>query len=244
MDPTCTDQNVPGALRLHGNLDPSALAGALRIVSSRHDALRTRIVPQRRHQGAPAGQVEEALQVVAPPDQALVALVAEDAGALPAGRFVPHCSMCAPRRQAVGCGNTAPLAVFRAANGVCGWLCCPKGCLNWVPAMPTIEMPQLVMRRSQRESWTSLERIPGSLGLHQCMEVAVRRPEEVAEELPLPVLARIQAEAATPFDLERGPLVRARLIRLAPEDHLLLLTMHHSIADGWSVKVRPSILEP
>lgn len=68
----------------------------------------------------------------------------------------------------------------------------------------------------------------------------MRRPEEVAEELPPPVLARIQSEAATPFDLARGPLVRARLIRLAAEDHLLLLTMHHAVADGWSVKVRSS----
>lgn len=73
---------------------------------------------------------------------------------------------------------------------------------------------------------------------NHCAGMGGRRPEEVAEELPLPVLSRIQAEAATPFDLERGPLVRARLIRLAPEDHLLLLTMHHTIADGWSVKVR------
>lgn len=66
----------------------------------------------------------------------------------------------------------------------------------------------------------------------------VCRPEEVAESLPLPVLARLQREAGTPFNLEGEPLVRALLIRLAPEDHLLLLNMHHTVADGWSVKVR------
>ena len=38
----------------------------------------------------------------------------------------------------------------------------------------------------------------------------------------------------TPFDLERGPLVRARLIRLGAEDHFVILTVHHIIADGWS----------
>lgn len=62
-------------------------------------------------------------------------------------------------------------------------------------------------------------------------------PADVAEGLPLPVLARVQSEAGTPFDLGAGPLVRALLIRLTPDDHLLLLVMHHTVADGWSFKV-------
>ncbi len=45
------------------------------------------------------------------------------------------------------------------------------------------------------------------------------------------------AEARTPFDLERGPLFRARLLRLAPGEHLLLLTLHHIVSDGWSSRV-------
>ncbi|MET1080988.1 MAG: amino acid adenylation domain-containing protein, partial [Pseudomonas sp.] len=44
-------------------------------------------------------------------------------------------------------------------------------------------------------------------------------------------------EAAAPFDLERGPLIRCQLLRLGEEDHLLLLTLHHIIADGWSLSV-------
>ena len=43
------------------------------------------------------------------------------------------------------------------------------------------------------------------------------------------------AEAREPFDLAAGPLWRARLLRLGPEDHRLLLTFHHAIVDGWSV---------
>ncbi|HEX2268423.1 MAG TPA: amino acid adenylation domain-containing protein, partial [Pyrinomonadaceae bacterium] len=42
-------------------------------------------------------------------------------------------------------------------------------------------------------------------------------------------------EAAKPFDLTRGPLLRATLVRLSAESHLLLVTMHHIVADGWSV---------
>jgi len=46
-----------------------------------------------------------------------------------------------------------------------------------------------------------------------------------------------QEEARCPFELERGPLVRAKLLRLDQEEHLLLLTMHHIVSDGWSMSV-------
>lgn len=45
------------------------------------------------------------------------------------------------------------------------------------------------------------------------------------------------AEAQAPFELERGPLVRARLIELSGTEHVLLLTMHHIVSDGWSMGV-------
>jgi len=41
-------------------------------------------------------------------------------------------------------------------------------------------------------------------------------------------------EAQRPFDLRIGPLVRTRLLRRAPREHLLLLTLHHIISEGWS----------
>ncbi|HEX8242204.1 MAG TPA: condensation domain-containing protein, partial [Longimicrobium sp.] len=51
-------------------------------------------------------------------------------------------------------------------------------------------------------------------------------------------LRRLMAEeAAAPFDLERGPLVRGRLVRMAEDDHVLLITMHHIVSDGWSMGV-------
>lgn len=42
-------------------------------------------------------------------------------------------------------------------------------------------------------------------------------------------------EAIRPFDLTRLPLMRARLVRLGPEEHVLLLVMHHIISDEWSI---------
>ncbi|HSF38309.1 MAG TPA: amino acid adenylation domain-containing protein, partial [Thermoanaerobaculia bacterium] len=44
-------------------------------------------------------------------------------------------------------------------------------------------------------------------------------------------------EARRPCDLERGPLVRAALVRRDAGEHLLLLTLHHIVADGWSLGV-------
>ncbi|MEU0009590.1 condensation domain-containing protein, partial [Streptomyces sp. NPDC006314] len=43
--------------------------------------------------------------------------------------------------------------------------------------------------------------------------------------------------AVEPFDLTRGPLLRVRIIRLAPDCHLLMLVVHHIIVDGWSMDV-------
>ncbi|GHO80004.1 hypothetical protein KSD_77750 [Ktedonobacter sp. SOSP1-85] len=44
-------------------------------------------------------------------------------------------------------------------------------------------------------------------------------------------------EAHRPFDLAHGPLLRVRLLRLQPQEHILLFNMHHIISDGWSIGV-------
>ncbi|MEW5926813.1 MAG: amino acid adenylation domain-containing protein [Gemmatimonadota bacterium] len=48
---------------------------------------------------------------------------------------------------------------------------------------------------------------------------------------------RAAADAARPFDLARGPLFRAALLRLADDDHVLLLCLHHAVSDAWSLDV-------
>ena len=44
-------------------------------------------------------------------------------------------------------------------------------------------------------------------------------------------------ETGRPFDLRTGPLLRVRLVRLAPEEHVLTLVLHHIVTDGWSMGV-------
>lgn len=47
----------------------------------------------------------------------------------------------------------------------------------------------------------------------------------------------IQEETMQGFNLQTGPLIRAKLLRLGTEDHVLLLTLHHIITDGWSMSI-------
>ncbi|HYH47456.1 MAG TPA: amino acid adenylation domain-containing protein, partial [Thermoanaerobaculia bacterium] len=50
-------------------------------------------------------------------------------------------------------------------------------------------------------------------------------------------LALADAQAVRPFDLARGPLLHGGLLRLAEDDHLLALTLHHIVSDGWSLGI-------
>jgi condensation domain-containing protein len=61
----------------------------------------------------------------------------------------------------------------------------------------------------------------------------------VADSAREPASARDLAcrERERPFDLENGPLARATVIELAPDDRVLLLAVHHLISDGWSMEV-------
>ncbi|GLZ28595.1 hypothetical protein Lesp02_07850 [Lentzea sp. NBRC 105346] len=59
----------------------------------------------------------------------------------------------------------------------------------------------------------------------------------IVECAPAALRETLTAEFARPFDLLRGPLFRAMLVRLAPDEHVLLLSAHHIIVDGWSLGV-------
>ncbi|WP_095962040.1 non-ribosomal peptide synthetase [Pseudomonas ogarae] len=51
------------------------------------------------------------------------------------------------------------------------------------------------------------------------------------------IKAFVEREIAQPFDLRQGPLLRVSLLKIAEDDHVLVLIQHHIIADGWSMQV-------
>lgn len=50
-------------------------------------------------------------------------------------------------------------------------------------------------------------------------------------------IRRANEEGRRPFDLSKGPLLRAALMRLSENEHLLLVTMHHIVAEPWSIAI-------
>ena len=65
----------------------------------------------------------------------------------------------------------------------------------------------------------------------ECLDL---RGEEAREATTATI---VREEAARPFDLGRGPLLRAKLLRVADAEYVFLLTLHHIISDGWSMGV-------
>ncbi len=61
--------------------------------------------------------------------------------------------------------------------------------------------------------------------------------KEPEAERSIAVQRRLTEAAAQPFDLTAGPLLRSTLYRLTEQEHILLLTFHHIIADGWSLGI-------
>lgn len=47
----------------------------------------------------------------------------------------------------------------------------------------------------------------------------------------------LRNDAHRPFDLSQGPLIRAVLLRMQEQEHILLVTMHHIVTDGWSIGI-------
>jgi NRPS condensation-like uncharacterized protein len=62
--------------------------------------------------------------------------------------------------------------------------------------------------------------------------VVIAQPPLVRDR---PVNELLRKEVQRPFDLAAGPLIRVTVWTLDDDDHVLLLTVHHIVADGWSV---------
>ncbi|HEX6406158.1 MAG TPA: condensation domain-containing protein, partial [Gemmatimonadales bacterium] len=127
------------------------------------------------------------------------------------------------------------------------------------PGSPVYHMP-LAIRLSGALDQPALQRALGAIvARHEALRTRIvdgdGGPYQMVApslEVPLPmadlttwpederegeVRRRIAEEAHIPFDLAVGPLMRARLLCLAGQEYILLLTLHHIVFDGWSMGV-------
>ncbi len=79
-----------------------------------------------------------------------------------------------------------------------------------------------------------VERIspPGPMALEEVDLQALPARERSSE-----VARRVEDDAYRPFDLAEGPLIRAGLYTITPEDHVLFVNTHHIVSDGWSLSL-------
>jgi amino acid adenylation domain-containing protein len=79
-----------------------------------------------------------------------------------------------------------------------------------------------------------MQKIASHLALEMPLVDLSAWPEETREAEAQRLL---QKEVGTPFELSKGPLIRGLLVRLSDEEHILVVTMHHIVTDGWSMGI-------
>ena len=96
---------------------------------------------------------------------------------------------------------------------------------------------QSIIQRHEplRTTFTNIEKRPLRV-IHQSIPFQLERSEQygIPEEKVIPLLEKA---AQASFDLEKGPLIRARVYHLDPDHHLLMLSVSHLVFDGWSLKL-------
>lgn len=74
-------------------------------------------------------------------------------------------------------------------------------------------------------------------GLRQFVDVSPALEETTVDAGTGEATDWLRQCAVEPFDLERGPLFRPRILQCGPDDHVLLLSIHHAVCDGWSMDI-------
>ncbi|WP_371915775.1 condensation domain-containing protein, partial [Pseudomonas sp. B5(2017)] len=126
---------------------------------------------------------------------------------------------------------------------------------QWEPASATYNIPAALKFKGNLDTTALQLAFAALIERHETLRTTFRRDgeqavqvihaqvpfelviEEQANADEAAVRAWVETEAGQPFDLEQGPLLRARLLRLAADQHVLVLTLHHIVADGWSMPV-------
>jgi hypothetical protein len=111
---------------------------------------------------------------------------------------------------------------------------CIDGPLN--PLLIEHALNEIVNRHESLR--TTFTRIDGRPTQTVLPEAAIAMPvidfESLSADREKEAIKAAESEARQPFDLERGPLIRAIMVKLKAERHLLVITLHHIVSDVWS----------
>ncbi len=108
--------------------------------------------------------------------------------------------------------------------------------------IPTLERAINEIVRRHDVLRTTFDRVDGEPVqiVHGAAEIPLRVDDlsgfEAAERATEEESRTIE-EGRCRFDLQTGPLIRSRLLRFGPDDHMLLITVHHIVSDGWSIGI-------
>ncbi|MCR4542205.1 amino acid adenylation domain-containing protein, partial [Pseudomonas sp. 18.1.10] len=149
----------------------------------------------------------------------------------------------APALVAVGRGQALPLSYAQERQWFL-WQLDPHSAAYHIPSALRLKgaLDTAALQRSfdalvaRHESLrTSVQVQPE--GPRQVIQAQAAVPLVLGDVSEAALQARVEAEIARPFDLQRGPLLRVSLLRVAEDDHVLVLVQHHIISDGWSMQV-------
>ncbi|HLJ87501.1 MAG TPA: amino acid adenylation domain-containing protein, partial [Candidatus Angelobacter sp.] len=97
-----------------------------------------------------------------------------------------------------------------------------------------VDRHEILRTRFSQEDGEPAQIIAPSLAIELPMEDWKSLQEEIRQQR---LVEALRSEWERPFDLTAGPLLRAKLVSLAEQEHILLLTLHHIVTDGWSAGV-------
>ena len=121
-----------------------------------------------------------------------------------------------------------------------------------LPGRATYNVPLAVRLRGVPNVSALQQAVDGLVSRHEVLRTTFATEDDATVQVihaprAMPIVLRdfsgaaeqawdaLRADANTPFDLRQGPVFRVSLYRVASNEHLLLLTLHHVAADGWSV---------
>jgi hypothetical protein len=131
--------------------------------------------------------------------------------------------------------ETSPVAAADPANHICGFI-------ELKARITFKEVETAIQRVADRQEAMRISFLPGKERVMQIIRASGKpllsyRELASAEARPEALEQLMNETRRLPFDLMQGPLYRVEMLRRAANDHLLMFSIHHAIADGWSLGV-------